>query len=297
MNGFSNDDSLRIYLKKESNRLNISIGNIYNTFFSRDLLYRLSRVDHNGDMIVKGSFAQFVHLNKFVRPITDIDLTSTIDHHVPLILLINAMCVKESDNDIDYNLRDKIKKTKSGIIKIPIAASYGRINHPIGIDYRENHPCIYEKVKKVVPKVFLKDEEYEITVASMEETLAEKLYVIAVAKNFTNGTLNTRAKDFYDVYQLHGGNYDLDKFSYYFEKMVRECGGISDVNSLNADYLNQDFIDRHKQIWENNKRKYEFLDNGIDLSGAVYYTRSVLIEQYQKIRQGKNRIYSKVISK
>ena len=79
--------------------------------------------------------------------------------------------------------------------------------------------------------------------------------------------------------------------------MVRECGGISDVNSLNADYLNQDFIDRHKQIWENNKRKYEFLDNGIDLSGAVYYTRSVLIEQYQKIRQGKNRIYSKVISK
>ena len=148
-----------------------------------------------------------------------------------------------------------------------------------------------------MPKVFLKDEEYEITVASMEETLAEKLYVIAVAKNFTNGTLNTRAKDFYDVYHLHGGNYDLDKFSYYFEKMVRECGGISDVNSLNADYLNQDFIDRHKQIWENNKRKYEFLDNGIDLSGAVYYTRSVLIEQYQKIRQGKNRIYSKVISK
>ena len=291
MNSFNNSASLKAYLNKESKRLNISIGNIYNTFFSRDLLYRLSKIDHSKDIIVKGSFAQFVHLEKVVRPITDIDLTSTINHHNPLILLVNAMCDKASDNDFDYILRGVPKRTNSGIIKIPISAKYEKINHPIGIDYRENHPCIYEKQVKIVPKIFSKDEEYEVVVPSMEETLAEKLYIIAVAKNLKEGVLNTRAKDFYDVYHLHGGSYDLDKFSYYFERMINDYGLVSDINILNTDYLNNDFIEKHEGVWESNKKNYEFLDDDVDLKGAVYYTKSTLNEQYQRIRQGKNKVY------
>ena len=291
MNSFNNSASLKAYLNKESKRLNISIGNIYTTFFSRDLLYRLSKIDHSKDIIVKGSFAQFVHLEKVVRPITDIDLTSTINHHNPLILLVNAMCNKASDNDFDYILRGVPKRTNSGIIKIPISAKYEKINHPIGIDYRENHPCIYEKQVKIVPKIFSKDEEYEVVVPSMEETLAEKLYIIAVAKNLKEGVLNTRAKDFYDVYHLHGGSYDLDKFSYYFEKMINDYGLVSDINALNTDYLNNDFIEKHEGVWESNKKNYEFLDDDVDLKGAVYYTKSTLNEQYQRIRQGKNKVY------
>ena len=291
MNNFNNSASLKAYLKKKSKRLNISIGNIYNTFFSRDLLYRLSKIDHSKDIIVKGSFAQFVHLEKVVRPITDIDLTSTINHHNPLILLVNAMCDKASDNDFDYILRGVPKRTNSGIIKIPISAKYEKINHPIGIDYRENHPCIYEKQVKIVPKIFSNDEEYEVVVPSMEETLAEKLYIIAVAKNLKEGVLNTRAKDFYDVYHLHGGSYDLDKFSYYFEKMINDYGLVSDINTLNTDYLNNDFIEKHEGVWESNKKNYEFLDDDVDLKGAVYYTKSTLNEQYQRIRQGKNKVY------
>lgn len=291
MNSFNNSASLKAYLNKESKRLNISIGNIYNTFFSRDLLYRLSKIDHSKDIIVKGSFAQFVHLEKVVRPITDIDLTSTINHHNPLILLVNAMCDKASDNDFDYILRGVPKRTSSGIIKIPISAKYEKINHPIGIDYRENHPCIYEKQVKIVPKIFSKDEEYEVVVPSMEETLAEKLYIIAVAKNLKEGVLNTRAKDFYDVYHLHGGSYDLDKFSYYFERMINDYGLVSDINILNTDYLNNDFIEKHEGVWESNKKNYEFLDDDVDLKGAVYYTKSTLNEQYQRIRQGKNKVY------
>ena len=291
MNNFNNSASLKAYLNKESKRLNISIGNIYTTFFSRDLLYRLSKIDHSKDIIVKGSFAQFVHLEKVVRPITDIDLTSTINHHDPLILLDNAMCDKASDNDFDYILRGVPKRTNSGIIKIPISAKYEKINHPIGIDYRENHPCIYEKQVKIVPKIFSKDEEYEVVVPSMEETLAEKLYIIAVAKNLKEGVLNTRAKDFYDVYHLHGGSYDLDKFSYYFEKMINDYGLVSDINALNTDYLNNDFIEKHEGVWESNKKNYEFLDDEVDLKGAVYYTKSTLNEQYQRIRQGKNKVY------
>lgn len=289
MEHFDNSDSLKSYLKKESNRLGIHITNVYNTFFSRDLLYRLSKIDRSNDVIVKGSFAQFVHLQKMVRPITDIDLTSTIDHHDPLLLLVNAMCEKEDEQDFDYILRGVPRRTNTGIIKIPIAASFGKINHPIGIDYRENHPCIYDRVKKIVPKVFSKDDEYEIVVPSMEETLAEKLCIIAESTNPT--MLNTRAKDFYDIYHLHGGNYDLDKFSYYFERMLQDRGKVTDLDHLNADYLNPSFIEKHQEVWKSNKKHYEFLDDEVDLKAAVYYTKSTLKEQFQRIRQGKNRVY------
>lgn len=90
---------------------------------------------------------------------------------------------------------------------------------------------------------------------------------------------------------MHGGDYDLDKFSYYFEKMLQDRGKVRDIYSLNTDYLNNDFIERHESVWESNKRHYEFLDDDVDLKGAVYYTKSTLNEQFQRIRQGKNKVY------
>ena len=81
------------------------------------------------------------------------------------------------------------------------------------------------------------------------------------------------------------------KFSYYFEKMLQDRGKIRDISSLNTDYLNNDFIEKHESVWESNKKHYEFLDDEVDLKGAVYYTKSTLKEQFQRIRQGKNKVY------
>lgn len=282
-----NDEQLKNFIKKEAKRLNISVQNAYNTFFSRLLLYHLSKNDEDKSILVKGSFAQLVHLNKMVRPITDIDIASIKTHHDPLITLINALSDKEQN--IVYNLRGKPKQTQTGIYKIPICVQYGKINHPIGIDYRENYPVMYKEEEKIVPKIFTNDEEYKITVPSIEETLAEKLYVI-VKKNMIY-EFNTRMKDFYDVYQLHGGNYDLDVFSYCFEKMLRNSTSIN-ISDVSTDFLSREFVKSREQEWENNKRKYEFLDDEIDSEGAIYYTRGVLSEQLQRIKQGKNKVYS-----
>lgn len=163
---------------------------------------------------------------------------------------------------------------------------FGKIHQPLNIDYRENHPCIFEKQIKTVPKVFIGDTEYEVVVTSAEETLAEKLCSV-VEKNKLH-TMNTRIKDFYDIYELHGGAYDLDKFSYYFEKMIENSNKVN-INTATTDLLDINFIKRHEQEWENSKRKYEFLDDEINLIGAVYYTKGVLNEQLQRIKQGKNK--------
>lgn len=282
-----NDDKLRAFLKSESKRLGISIGNVYNTYFSRILLGNVSNHNKNDEVIVKGSFAQLVQLGRVIRPITDIDLASIEPHHDPLLILIEAMC--DCEKNIEYDLRCKPKKTTTGIIKIPISAKYGKINHPIGIDYRENYPFIFKKELKSVPNIFLGDEEYKVIVPSLEEIIAEKLYII-IKKNKLYD-VNTRVKDLYDIYELHGGEYDSDLFSYYFEKIIDMSSHV-DKSDLTTDFLDKKFTEKYSEEWENSKRKYEFLDDEIDLEGSVYYTRGVLSEQIQKIKQGKNKVYS-----
>ena len=150
MKEFISDDSLKAFLKKESKRLGINISNVYSTYFSRLLLDKLSKYN-NKEVIVKGSFAQFVHLQKFVRPITDIDLASVEGHHDPILVLLNAMC-DSKNKEMVFNFRSKpYQKEDTGIYKIPLVVDFGKIHQPLNIDYRENHPCIYERQIKFCP--------------------------------------------------------------------------------------------------------------------------------------------------
>lgn len=127
------------------------------------------------------------------------------------------------------------------------------------------------------------------------EHIAEKLYIIA--HNTREDIPNTRVKDFYDIYKLFGKNYDEDKFSLYFEAMVMMYG--MNLDDINADFLDKEFVKRHLELWEMIKEKYQFVDKEVELSEAVFFTKAVLSEQIQKIRTGefKNQAYSLVRKK
>ncbi len=237
--------------------------------------------------MVKGSFSQLVHLQSMVRAITDVDLASQESHHDPMLLLNSAMCLNE-ETGLTYDYRKKIDQTKTGIYKIHLWCSIDKLQQPLEIDFRENHLCIYELQTKSVPPIFKGDKPYEVLVPSFEEHLAEKLCIIVESQKA--GVLNTRVKDFYDIYQLHGGAYDLDKFSYYFEKMLHDRNKLGN-HALTTEHLNREFIKEHQKIWDSTKEKYDFLDHEIDFQGSVYYTHGVLREQIQKIKQGKNKVY------
>ncbi len=51
MNKFSNCDSLKAYLNKETRGFNISIINVYNLFLE---IYCLSKIEHSKDIIFLG---------------------------------------------------------------------------------------------------------------------------------------------------------------------------------------------------------------------------------------------------
>lgn len=274
---FSSDDKLKAFLKKESKRLGISITNTYNTFFSLQLLKRISETSYD-KLFVKGSFSELAHLNEMIRPITDIDLVSSVYHNDPLLVLYQAMY--SEDENLHYELMDIPKKTKTGIYKIHIKAIFGSICHPISIDFQELSNTIYQKDYKRVNPLFTGDNFFYIYTPTYEEHLAEKLCIV-VESNKDN-ILNTRVKDFYDIYKLKGGKYDKEKLSYFFYHMLLDRHKI-DIRHASVDHLNRQFILQHQQLWDNMSKKYEFTDKTIVFEDAVETTKSMLDQELSNL--------------
>lgn len=279
---FSNDDKLRAFLKSESKRLGVSITNTYNTFFSKILLERISNYSYD-KLFVKGSFSELAHLDTMIRPITDIDLVSTEYHNDPLLILFQAMY--QTNGNLFYELPCLPTITKTGIYKIKIVANFGKIKHPLSIDFQELSNTIYEKEYKRVDPIFKGDNHFYIWTPSLEEHLAEKLCIV-VESNKEN-VLNTRVKDFYDIYKLCGGKYDKERLSYFFYHMLKDRNKI-DINSVSINHINDNYVKEHKELWHSMSDKYEFMDKTVDFKESVEFTKEMLSNEIKNLDRSKS---------
>lgn len=277
MQKFTSINQMKSYMKKEAKRLNMSVSSIYSTFVARCLLKRISKYNLE-DILIKGSSAEIAYLGRVVRAITDIDLASLTSFESNIELLTNIL-EDEFPDQFKFQLSKEVTTTKTGIHKISLNANYETLKQNIGIDYQEHYNRLIEPEYRVMPAIFDGDDLFEVYVPSFEEYLAEKLCIIVESNK--EDVLNTRVKDFYDIYQLHGGRYNPDKLTEYFKKMIELRGKISfsQIKTLN---LNEEFVHKHATVWDSTKKHYDFIDQEIDLAGAVYYTRAVIREQLQK---------------
>lgn len=272
---FRNSDQMKSFMKKEAKRLNMNIASVYSTFVSRTFLEKLS--DNNNEAIlVKGSSAEISYLGRLIRAITDVDLASVNNLEVNYPLLNKIL---NNDNGLKFSLVKEPSKTITGIYKMSMEANLGKIRQPLNVDFQENYNRLIEPEVRVMPVIFEGDKPFEVYVPSFEEYLAEKLCIVLESNKVD--VLNTRVKDFYDIYQLHGGKYDSDKLTDYFNKMLKLRGKIK-LEEAGTLMFNKDFIKAHEPLWPAVKTKYNFLDDEIDLVSVVYYTRAVLREQLQK---------------
>lgn len=268
---------MKSFMKKEARRLNVNIHKVYSTFVARSFLEKLSK--YNDDAIlVKGSSAEVAYLGRLVRSITDVDLASVKNLEVNYDIF-NRVFQDGQEGELRFKIVREPKRTLTGIYKIGLEARFDQMRQPFGVDFQEGYNRLIEPERRIMPVIFEGDEPFEVYVPSFEEYLSEKLCIILESNK--PDVLNTRVKDFYDIYQLHGGKYDSDKFTEYFGKMLKIRGKIP-IDDASTLMLNREFVDKHKAIWDSTRYRYDFLDREIDFEGAVYYTRAVLREQLQK---------------
>ena len=287
---FKDNNQFKSFMKKESKRLGINIHNTYATYMSRLLLERISKYNPS-EFLIKGSSAEVVYLGRMIRAIVDLDIATfdTFKENEESIMNI----VKYRDNEqFNFSLNKDIYQTNTGIYKIHLVGSYDKIKQPIGIDYQENYSRLIELEKGIMPPIFEGDEPFELYLPSFEEFLAEKLCIIA--ENDQEFNLNTRVKDFYDIYELHGGKYDYDKLTEYFKLMLKYRNKIK-MDNIKTVNFNDEYINQRRGLWKSAKERYDFIDHEIEFDGAVYYTRAVLREQLQ--RNGQEMEENKALTK
>ena len=277
MQQFKDNNQFKSFMKKESKRLGINIHNTYTTYISRRLLEKMSIINPYA-FLIKGSAAETIYLGRMIRAIVDLDIASLNSYDENISNL--EFLLREYDFDqFNYELNKDVERSRTGIYKLSMVAKYGKIKQHIGIDYQDKYNRLIELERRIMPPLFDGDTPFEVYLPSFEEFLAEKLCIIA--ENDSEFSLNTRVKDFYDIYELHGGKYDYDKLTEYFQKMLKLRNKI-DMKDVKTTYFDEKYIEERQKLWDATKKRYDFIDHEIDFDRSVYYTRAVLREQLQR---------------
>lgn len=196
-----NKDKLRSIISKKAKGDNTLSGQLYQMFFFERILERLSVSKYKHNIILKGGLLLSSIIGDNERTTKDMDATlksmplkkENIQNIFEEILNIqlddNAtfeiLDIKDIREEDEYggfkiNIMAKMDNMK---IHLAIEITTGDIITPREIDY--NYNSIFE------------DKKIPILAYTIETVLAEKYHTVV-----TRGLLNTRMKDFYDIYIL-----------------------------------------------------------------------------------------------
>mgnify|MGYP003571455739 CR=1 FL=1 len=134
---FRNSNQMKSFMKKESERLNISISNVYHTFIARKLLEKISK-SNNDLILVKGSSAETAYLGSLIRGITDVDLAGLSGIDINKDFLVDILLNNEGEQ-IKFALKKRPFITNTGIHKYSTEAKFDVMRQDLSIDFQENY--------------------------------------------------------------------------------------------------------------------------------------------------------------
>lgn len=196
--------SIRARLHNIARKENIDLNVLIVLYMQERILYRLSKSEYRDNFVLKGGLLLFAHNGFKGRPTQDMDLLGkqtsndmnsiqnvfkevlSQDYKDGLIFSTDTMTIEKINEDAKYNgVRLKIRcllGNAANIINIDIGFGDVIIPKPIEMQF----PCILDS--EPVP---------DINAYTIESVIAEKFHAMIKL-----GMMNSRMKDFYDIYIL-----------------------------------------------------------------------------------------------
>lgn len=199
----TNADSIKAKLKQLAFQKNQPFDYLMMHYFIERLLYRLSTSQYADNFILKGGLLLYIILENEARATKDIDflarrLTNTPDD---LVHIFRTVCAIEADDAIRFDLHsitaDRIKEDADYKgVRIKVTGYLDKSRHVLQFDIGFGDIVVPEPISMEYPSL-LDMERPLIKAYSRESVIAEKFEaMIALAE------VNSRMKDFYDVYAL-----------------------------------------------------------------------------------------------
>ncbi|MCL2044005.1 MAG: nucleotidyl transferase AbiEii/AbiGii toxin family protein [Treponema sp.] len=196
-------ESVRARLKKEAESSAKDFNFFLLHYFIERLLYRLSLSPYAGNFILKGGILLYTVLANQARATRDIDfLAKKIKNNPVELVRIFKEIVSIPVNDAVSFDKEKItvERIKEGAdyqgLRIKLTAHLDRSRHVLQFDIGFDDVIVPQPVDMIYPTL-LDMEPPRLKAYSLESVIAEKFQAIVYLAD-----LNSRMKDFYDIYEL-----------------------------------------------------------------------------------------------
>jgi predicted nucleotidyltransferase component of viral defense system len=194
--------SFKAQIKNLAKKKNVKAQVLLQNFMFERFLERLSLSEYKDKFVLKGGM--------LVAALVGMDARSTMDLDATLRgLPLTEKSIRKAITEIcAFPVRDEVSLTVGAIApirpddiyggyRVKIVAVYDTIEVPFTVDISTGDVITPEPVRYSFRGIFDEDKEFEIWAYNIETVMAEKIETI-----LRRNTLNTRPRDFYDVFIL-----------------------------------------------------------------------------------------------
>jgi len=255
MNAMSFKAQIRNLAKKKNVKAQILLQNY---MFER-FLERLSLSDYKDKFVLKGGMLISAIVGIDTRTTMDLDVTmrGLPFNEESILHAMTDICAVPVDDDVELTLGAVTPirhDDKYGGCRMRITAKYVTIETPFSIDISTGDVITPQPVKYTFRGIFDEEKQIELWAYNIETVLSEK-----VETTLRRSTLNTRARDFYDIYILYTTQtYDTMLLREAFAATAHHRGTTEQVSDI--PYLLKQIEDSAelRQQWEKYRRDFDY---------------------------------------
>ena len=273
---FTSPRQLKDKIRNAEQKYNLPANTLLNYYMMERFLCRLSNSEYSDNFIIKGGF--------LISSLIGIDMRSTMDIDTTIKgIPVNEESIRKIIEgvikiELEDNITWAIEKIRSiheageyDDFRITLIATFFNMQTPIKIDITTGDRIIPKEVDYNYQLLFT-DKSIDIKAYPLTTILAEKIETI-----LSRNVLNTRARDYYDIYILTKLNPQLDYEGLRKALIIKA----EERNSLEYIQNSQKYLKEIKaskelkNIWDNYSRKNQY-SKEIDWNDIIATINEVL---------------------
>jgi predicted nucleotidyltransferase component of viral defense system len=267
--------SLKAQIRNLAKKKNVKAQVLLQNFMFERFLERLSLSEYKDKFILKGGM--------LIAAIVGIDARSTMDLDATLrgLPLTEENIHKAVTAICSYPVQDDVMLT-AGIVtpirpddiyggyRVKITAVYDTIETPLTVDISTGDVITPQPVKYTFRGMFDEEKSIELWAYNIETVLSEKLETI-----LSRTTLNTRARDFYDIFILGTTQpYDAVLLKEAFAATTAHRGTAGQIADIAALLKQIEGSSELRQMWEKYRKEFDYAAD-ITYEQVMYALRNV----------------------
>jgi len=220
---------LNAKIRNLSGKLNVEHEVLLRNFIMERFLERISVSNSRSNFILKGGM--------LIASVVGIDTRNTMDMDVSIVnnpvtesevvSLVNDIINTQIDDNVEFSYKsiEEIREESEYYgFRVSIGAAFDKIRHTIKVDISTGDTITPKEIEYSY-KLMFENRDISILAYNLETILSEKYETI-----ITRGVLNTRMRDFYDIYILTSlFSYDIDIFNTALQNTAAQRGTLDQL--------------------------------------------------------------------